>query len=335
MKVLKFILYTVLVLIVIYVIMCIAGPKKMTTNRSAVINATPASVYEEVADFNKMNSWSPFNKMDATMKNTITGEPGTVGHKNTWDGEKMGKGTQEIVEVVPNEKVRSKLLFDWGPDANYSDFILTPADGGTKATWTFEGADMPFMMRGMMMIMGNMDKTFDEGLANLKAVAEAKPPVVETPAIAYEVMDMPAQWYVGKMFPGMAEGKIDQAMYTSAYDEIEKAIGGKDKMNGMPMSIAHNYSEANHTMDLEIAMPVAAEMKVPAGLTCAMIPAGKSAKHVYRGAYEGLGMEWSSYMTELMKTHTPRWDGYEVYATDPSTVSSPAEYETWLIQPVN
>jgi len=39
-------------------------------------------------------------------------------------------------------------------------------------------------------------------------------------------------------------------------------------------------------------------------------------------------------MDELMKTHKPRWSGYEVYANDPTTVKSPSEIETWLIQPV-
>jgi len=87
-------------------------------------------------------------------------------------------------------------------------------------------------------------------------------------------------------------------------------------------------------MDLEIAVPVAAEMKVPAGLTCVQIPAGKAAKHVYHGPYEESGKAWQPFMDELMKTHKPRWSGYEVYANDPTTVKSPSEIETWLIQPV-
>jgi effector-binding domain-containing protein len=312
------------------------GPKKMAATSSTTINAAPSAIFEEIADFSKWNNWSPWHKLDPNMQSTITGNPGEIGHRQAWKSEngQVGNGSQKFIEVRSNEYIKSEMHFmAEDTDAAYSEFKLEPDGDATKVTWSMDG-DASFMMRGMMLIM-NMEKmmteSFAKGLADLKAIAEAKP---KTPTVEYEIMDMPAQWYVGKRFEGIAESAIDSTLFGATYAEIGKAIGGMEKVTGMPMSIAHMYNENTHTMDLEIAMPVAAEMKVPTGLTCAMIPAGKCAKHVFYGPYEGTAVAWGNFMGALMQEHKPRWSSYEVYANDPMTVNSPSEIETWLIQPI-
>lgn len=336
MKILKYLLYFLVIVVVIYFIMCLMGPKKMSSSRSIQINATPSAIFEEIDDFNNWNGWSPWHKMDPGMTSTITGNPGEVGHKQAWQSQngKVGNGSQTFIEVTPNEYIKSEMHFmsEDSPPA-FAEFKLQPEGEGTKVTWSMDG-DASFFMRGMMLAM-NMEKmlgeTFDSGLKDLKTIAEAKPK--ESP-VAYEVVDMPAQWYVGKRIDGVSEDAIDSSIYSNAYAEIGKAIGGMDKVTGMPFSIAHNYSEETHKMDLEIALPVAAEMKPASGLTCAMVPAGKSAKYVYHGPYKNIGMEWGKFMGVVMKEHKPRWSPYEVYANEPMNAKSPEEIETWLIQPI-
>lgn len=336
MKILKYLLYTLLALVVIYLVLCAAGPKKMTATSSTTINSAPSAIFEEISDFSKWPGWSPWHKMDPGMQSTVVGNPGEVGHKQSWKSEngQVGNGSQKFVEIRENEYIKSEMHFmSDDSDPAFGEFKLEKEGEATKVTWSMDG-DASFMMRGMMLLM-NMEKmmgeTFAQGLADLKAIAEAKP---KTPEVAYEVMDMPAQWYVGKRFNGIAENAIDSTLFNNAYMEIGKAIGGMEKTTGMPMSIAHNYNETTHTMDLEVAMPVASEMKPGDGLTCAMIPAGKCAKFVYRGPYEGTGAAWGNFMGALMQEYKPRWSGYEVYANDPMTVNSPSEIETWLIQPI-
>lgn len=312
------------------------GPKKMAMEKSQMIDAPPSAVFSIVADFNQWPEWSPWAKLDPKMTPTVTGDAGMVGHKMEWDSKvkNVGKGSQTIKEARADEYIKSELVFaEWG--TSHAEFKLAPdGEAGTNLTWTMDGGDLPFMARGIVMLMGgtaSLEKDYTSGLTAIKAIAEAKP---KEPVVKYEIVDMPAQWYVGKMHNGVNENQIDSAMMGQAFGEIGKFLGGMDKAAGAPMSIAHNYNEDAHTMDLEIAIPVASEMKAPKGLTSGMIPAGKSAKHVYYGPYEGTGIAWGNFMNTLMKTHKPRWSGYEVYANDPTTVKSPSEIETWLIQPV-
>jgi len=326
MKILKYLLYTLLVVFVIYLVTCFMGPKQMKMEKSMKINASPEAIYEEISDFGKWTAWSPWHKMDPNMKSTTIGNPGEVGHKQSWE---------KFVEVIPNEFIKSEMHF-MGEESTpaFSEFKLTPDGDATNVSWSMDGGDTPFLMRGMMMIM-NFEKMlgdqFSEGLGNLKKIAEEKP---KAEVVSYEVLEMPQQWYVGITHAQIKDGDIKSEMFAKDYEAIGKAIGGIEKATGMPFSVAHNYNDATGTMDLEVALPVAAEMKVGEGLACSSIPAGKSAKYIYTGPYEGSSMAWGKFMTEVMKKHKPRWDAYEVYANDPATVSGPDQYITWLIQPV-
>lgn len=334
MKFLKILLWIIGALVLIYLILCLAGPKKFEAKAVTNIKAPAEVIYEEIADYGKHPAWSPWHQMDPNIKNTVTGAPGTVGHKDEWISEKMGNGSQEIVEVVPNQSIKTALRFvDFDNEPSWVHFNLKPNGDSTELTWSIDGGDYPFLMRGMSFMMP-MQKVFEEGVANLKKIAEAKP-VTPKSTVAIEMIDIPTQWYVGKRFPKIAMKDITSDLYGSTYEEIGKAIGGMEKASGMPMGIAHGYDGAAQTLDLEIALPVAAEMKVPAGLNCVQIPAGRAAKHVYHGPYEQVEPVWTAFDTELQKAgHKYRWSAYEVYANDPTTVKSPSEIETWLIQPI-
>lgn len=335
MKVLKYFIYVLLAVAAIYLALCAFGPKKFATSKSIEIDASSDAVFEEVSDFNRWSAWSPWHKYDPKMVNTYTGEPGTVGHKNSWTSTEMGNGSQEIVEIEPGKSVKTALRFEDFKDAvSYASYMVEPKGEKTLATWTMDGSDLPFLVRGLMLLMGGqkgIDKDYEEGLASLKKIAEAKP---KQPTVSFEIIELPDQWYVGKRFPAINEAEVDSNLFGSTYGELGKAIGGMDKITGMPFSIGHSYDYATKMMDLEIALPVAAEMKVPAGLTCVKIPAGRAAKHVFYGPYEQTAMAWEPLMQAITKEYKPRWSGYEVYVNDPTTVKSVSEIETWLIVPI-
>lgn len=336
MKILKILLFIVVALFGIYVVLCAMGPKKMAVTKSQLINASPESVFEEISDFSKWSAWSPWYKLDPNMASTIVGNPGEVGHGQSWKSEHkfVGNGSQKFVEVRPNEYIKSEMKLMGEDDTpSHSDFTLKPEGEGTMLTWSMDGGDVPFMARGMMKVFGfekMLGEQFDSGLKGIKEIAEAKP---KATSIVFEVVDITDQWYVGQRFT-VNQSKIDATLFGNSYGAITKFLGGQDKVTGPPFSIAHNYDPNSPDMDLEIALPVAAQTKTTEGITCAMIPGGKAAKYVYHGPYEGTGPAWGALMEAVNKSHKPRWSGYEVYVNDPATVKSPSELETWLIIPI-
>lgn len=167
-KALKIIGITLLSIAVIYLGLCVAGPADMDTEKSTVINASDSAIFVVVSDFNTWASWDPFNERDKTIKSTITGTPGQLGHKNSWTS-KDGPGTQEVVEITPYSYVRMDLILG-GSGTNTVEWKLDPADAGTKVTWSVKG-NINFMMRGMFLVIGlkgQMSESFERGLSNLK-----------------------------------------------------------------------------------------------------------------------------------------------------------------------
>ncbi|MFY7706773.1 MAG: SRPBCC family protein [Flavobacteriales bacterium] len=175
MKILRIALIGFLLVFGVYAVLSIIGPKKLETSRSISINAPLDKVYALTSDFTTWSSWSPWQLKDAQMKNVVSGTPGALGHTMTWESETQGSGTQEIVEVVPSSLVKTSLKFkDWD-ETSYASFIMTPEGEGTKLTWTMEGGNVPFLLRGMMVIFGaqsSIESDYEQGLANIKKLAE-------------------------------------------------------------------------------------------------------------------------------------------------------------------
>lgn len=175
----KKILIGIAVVLLILVVVIATRPADFKVERSATINAAPATVFGNVNDFHKWEAWSPWEKMDPAMKKTIEGPPSGTGAKYHWVGnDKVGEGKMEITDSKPAELVKIKLDFI-KPMESTSDtlFTFTPEGSGTKVTWTMSGKNN-FMGKAFCLFM-NMDKMvggdFEKGLAQMKAVSEAAP----------------------------------------------------------------------------------------------------------------------------------------------------------------
>ncbi len=175
-----------LAIVALAVLMLAAGfllPQEVAVARSTTINATPDRIFPYLNDFRKFQEWSPWAKIDPEgTKLTYDGPEAGVGHKVSWASEddKVGTGTQEIVESVENQSVKTTLNFgDQGMGA--AVFNLKPVADGTEITWGFS-ADMGMnpVGRWMGLMIGPMvGEQYDIGLANLKTLVEALPSPAE------------------------------------------------------------------------------------------------------------------------------------------------------------
>jgi effector-binding domain-containing protein len=330
MKTLKTILYVFAILLVLYIVLCFTGQKKMEATKSLKMKASAASIWEEISDFNKWKTWSPWYAMDTATKQTFTGEPGTVGHSMSWISDVTGTGTQTISALEPNKMLETTLKFAQWDGTSSAKFLLDEGTDSTNVTWTMDGGEIPFLFRGMMVIMGGtkmLEKDYETGLASLKSIVEAKPTV---PALEIELTDIPETFYVGKKFHINVKD-ITGDLYNKTYQEIFQVIGGPEKMTGPVFAVSHNFNDQTMEMDLEIAIPVASAMSTPEGFSSTSIPAGKAVKHIYHGAYEAMAPVWNQLMAEVSVNHKVRFSPYEVYVDDPTVVSNPA---TWMMVPV-
>lgn len=176
MRILKIVGLTLLSLLAILLIAGIFVSKEIQLSREITINQPSEVVYDYLRYLKNQDNWSVWSLMDPNQKLTYTGTDGTVGFISAWDGEKTGKGQQEIINLVPSERIETKLKFI-EPFPSESDAVLTVTalDPQTSAvSWGFyTKSPYPF---NVLMLFFNIEegvgKDYEQGLQNLKTLLE-------------------------------------------------------------------------------------------------------------------------------------------------------------------
>ncbi len=173
------------VLLVLVLVLGAAGayvatrPDAYHVERSVTVAAPAATVFGVVDDLATWKDWSPWDKRDPAMKKTLTATTTGVGASYSWEGNKeVGKGKMTIIDSRPNERVAQKLEFiePFQSIAEVSFAFKPDSVDSTKVTWAMDGKHN-FISKAMNVVKP-MDKMigpdFEDGLAGLKRVAEAR-----------------------------------------------------------------------------------------------------------------------------------------------------------------
>jgi Polyketide cyclase / dehydrase and lipid transport len=144
--------------------------------RSATIEAPPARIYEQIADFHNWTSWSPWENLDPDLQRSYSGTGAGVGAIYGWSGNRRaGRGRMEITDAVEPSKVQIALTFEKPFKArNETVFTISPDGSGSRVNWSITGKKT--FMTKVMGLFTSMDKflgpDFEKGLAGLKTVTE-------------------------------------------------------------------------------------------------------------------------------------------------------------------
>jgi len=173
MKTILKILGTIILLLVVYgIIAILTFSKDCHFEKSVTINAPVEKVWQHVGSLKSYNTWDPFSKKVKNIKITYSGEGDKIGDSYHWKGEKS-EGEQSVTEIVPNQKLVTKLRFIQPFAGNAkAAFIVTPEGSGTKVTWMIDNELNPVMKIMKPLMNMNMGKMFDQGLGDLKKQAE-------------------------------------------------------------------------------------------------------------------------------------------------------------------
>lgn len=173
-KFLKIISAVVAVIIAYCLIAIIFFDSQCHNEQSVVINAPKEKVWQYTNSMKAFNTWNPWMEMDPNLTVTYKGTPGEVGDGYHYKGnDKVGEGEQEITAIVPFEKVATKMHFIQPMDDTANSDVLLASEGfKTKVTWTID-YEINTLFKPMKPLMtSQMNKSFSEGLAKLKALSE-------------------------------------------------------------------------------------------------------------------------------------------------------------------
>jgi uncharacterized protein YndB with AHSA1/START domain len=174
------VLVPTILVVVIVVAAILSGaavqPDTFRVQRSTSIKAPPEKIFPLINDFRRWAEWSPYEKLDPTMKRSLSSPASGKGAVYEWDSNgKAGKGRMKIVDTAPLSRIRIELDFQQPFETrNTVDFTLESRGDSTVVTWVMWG---PNLFVGKVM---SMFKTVDDrigqdlvtGLARLKSIAE-------------------------------------------------------------------------------------------------------------------------------------------------------------------
>jgi len=174
MKTLKRVLIGLVAVIVLVLGVGFALPQHVHVDRSIVINAPQAQLFDALNGFKRFNEFSPWAALDPNTQYSYGGPEKGVGAKMSWvsTDSKVGSGTNEIIESTPPNFIRTRLAF--GDQPAEASFKFESANGGTRVTWGFDcdlGANPIAHYFGLMFDKW-IGSDYEKGLAKLKQVME-------------------------------------------------------------------------------------------------------------------------------------------------------------------
>lgn len=180
MRVLKKILFIVVIIFAALLILALILPRQYSVQRNVVINQPKAVVFEFVKFLENQDYYSSWANLDPEMKKEYRGEDGMVGFISAWDSKvpDVGRGEQEITGILEGERIDFELRFFEPFQSTDHAYIITKSvnDSTTSVTWGFEGI-MPYPMNLMLPFMKMeemLGKDLQDGLDKLKIILEEK-----------------------------------------------------------------------------------------------------------------------------------------------------------------
>ena len=287
-KFLRFLLILILLAAVVIVVAGLMAPKETNITSTTMIDAPKEAVWEQMVKFKNWPNWSPWHKMDPKQELSYAGTDGEAGSSYSWIGEKTGEGSMTNTGIE-NGKMNYELKFVKPFEATSGGYLMVEdgENGATKATWTFHGDNDKFFMRAIGYLMGmekDLQKQFDEGLANMKAyVEEHKGEMPASPAVNVQEAQ-----FGGNTYAGIRKTvKWDEAEKTmpAMYEAVAKAAG--DRIIGPATGIYYSWDTVKHEMDVYAGFPIKDD-KAVAGATIVKVPASKAYMVHHIGNYDNL-----------------------------------------------
>jgi len=295
-KFIRFVVVLLLVVVAAIAILCMVEPTHIPITRTIIIKAPKEAVFEQIVNFKNWHRWSPWDRMDSTMKITYAGTDGQPGSSFSWDGnDKVGSG--QMTDSAVSGTQMNFIMNIYKPMANTASgyFKLEDTAGMTKVTWELT-ASSPRPWNAVNAFM-NMDKLlggdFEAGLANMKEYVEAH----TTPSadVAIKEVDYPAHIFQG------VRSTISWAdmmkFNTDNYALLQKQLGSKT--TGPHTGIYFTWDTVNKNSDMAVVFPVADSTTSISGTTFIATPASKAVMAVLKGGYSS-EMKYHNAITQYM-----------------------------------
>lgn len=180
MKILKYVLIALVLLVGIYFAICATMSSDFSVEREVTIKASSADIHPWVSDLKMWPEWTQWSHNEGDEPVITYGEKTAgVGAHQAWTAPVSGSGELTLTASSPDKGIEYTMFFLDGENksepAKCAMNYAAAGEGETKVTWTMSGTGIPLVQRPLMALVfqGMIEKDFDSGLARLKEKIEA------------------------------------------------------------------------------------------------------------------------------------------------------------------
>ncbi len=336
MKILKYILIIVIVLLLGGWAYISTQPDSYDVNRSRIIKAPASVIFNNLNDFKNWQEWGPWQEEDSTIVATYPEKTSGIGGSYSWTS-KDGPGKIETIALEENKSIDQKIQFgDFEPSDVY--WTLEEVEDGTNVTWGMKAEKTPFMFKFFAAISGGMDAMLgpmeEKGLENLDNVIEKEMANLAGKAPKYKVgtiseREIEAQTFIGYF----QKAKIEDI--PSLFQEFMPKAGMYAAKNNLksedytPASVYTKYDEKEGVTEFYIGLMLNTSLAPDEGMDKVEIPAGSIVTLTKYGNYGDGDMEAHNNIANFFKNNNLEYGElvWELYTNDPTTVQ-PEEIQT-------
>lgn len=335
MKILKYILLLLLILVIGSAIYIATLESKYDIKRTRIIKAPAEVIFNNINDFKNWEHWGPWMEMDSTIVASYPEVTSGVGASYTWTG-KDGLGSMKTVSLIPNKEIIQQIDFGTGSTPEvYWD--ITRTDTGNAVTWGMRGKSsfgekiywltqggieknmVPMHDRGLELLEQHLIKEMDKHSFTIVGEIDYGGGfyLYQTTSCKIDVVDKK----MGEMFPAVIKYMEDNSIEAS----------------GKPFLLTHNWDEANNTTMFSTCVPVKERVITTDDVLTGFLKPQKTFKTIYKGSYSYSYKAWEAAYKDLVKQGFTELEGgepFEVYTVRPGDDPNPAKWITEIYIPI-
>ncbi len=332
MKILKYILLLLLVLIIGFSIYVAVQPNSFEVTRTRTINAPQAVVYDNIIDFKNWESWNSWIEANPEIKVTLPEQTKGIGGSYTWEDED-GVGTMKTVDAKPSSSITQEMQFADFPTNEVTWNLEQNASGTTDVTWSISGKDLPFMFKAFSAVMGGMEKQigphYERGLEMLDSVVQKEMKV-------YNIDVKGVTQHSGGYYLYNTTSCKFSEFETKMKEMLPKvgayAMTNNVTMAGPPFILYHKWDEENDAVIFSCCVPTNSKVvSVEEGILTGQLESFRAVKTVLKGDYNNLKEAWETTMKYITDNNLEMIEVgpmLETYLTDPMSTPNPADWVT-------
>ena len=332
MKTFKYILFLLLIGIIGLSIYVAVQPNSFEVTRERTIDAPAAVIYNNLIDYKKWETWSPWLEKNPNTKITYADTTSGVGGHYSWEDED-GIGNMTTLSATPNSSIAQELKFEDYEPSIINWTLMPTSDGKTKVTWQIKGDNIPFMFKAYSAFSGGFDHMmgpdFERGLEKLDSVVVAKMKV-------YSVTIHGTTQHSGGFYlynsTSCRIDEFEEKMQEQLSKVSDYALINNITTAGPPFTSFEKWDEDNNATIFSTCIPTTSRViTTESDILTGQLEPFRAVKTTLKGNYTNLKEAWDqsmAYVTEKGFEFTETGPMLEVYVTNPEDHPNPADWVT-------